>query len=238
MAWAAAALLQDGQADGRVREASRGRSALCWPGRRRPLSRSALPGVPAGGRGALAATWMPGRLMELARMESLCPGFEAGFRDGWLASALRREEGSHLLGWASPAGTWLGCTREKEQPLWMLAGKKGTWFLEPLSIEDHATYCFKGGDEVPALVSRLLCAPAVLQGGAVQSAGGADGRQCRARHTRRQPELPGAATGAFSQPGDPPEGRVLAQRGGEAQLSGWGSAGGSGRCRNKKASPE
>ena len=41
----------------------------------------------------------------------------------------------------------------------MLAGKNGTWFLEPLSIEDHATYCFKGGDEIPVLVSRLLCAP-------------------------------------------------------------------------------
>jgi len=46
-----------------------------------------------------------------------------------------------------------------ERPLWMLAGKNGVWFLEPLSIENHATYCFKGGDEVPALVSRLLCAP-------------------------------------------------------------------------------
>jgi hypothetical protein len=120
---------------------------------------AAVPGVPVDGRGALAATWMPGRLMELAHMESLCPGFEVGFRGGWLGSMLRREEGSHLLDWASPAGTWLGCTREKEQPLWMLAGKKDTWFLEPLSVEDHATYCFKGGDEVPALVSRLLCAP-------------------------------------------------------------------------------
>jgi hypothetical protein len=136
---------------------------------------AAVPGLPADGRVALAGTWMPGRMMELARMESLCPGLEAGFRGGWLASMLRREEGAYLLDWASPAGAWLGCTREKgdstgeagdsggdtaaERPLWMLAGKGGTWFLEPLSIEDHATYCFKGGDEVPGLVSRLLCAP-------------------------------------------------------------------------------
>jgi hypothetical protein len=68
----------------------------------------------------------------------------------------------------------MGCTRETAEtgdggvggapdggarPLWMLAGKNGAWFLEALSLEDRATYCFEGGDEVPALVSRLLCAP-------------------------------------------------------------------------------
>lgn len=139
---------------------------------------AALPTLPADGRGVLAGTWMPGRLMELARMDGLCSGFEAGFRGGWLASVLRHDEGSYLLDWASPTGTWLGCTREQEdsavgagdagdaggkgsaeRPVWMLAGRKGIWFLEPLSIEDHATYCFEGGDELPALVSRLLCAP-------------------------------------------------------------------------------
>ncbi len=41
----------------------------------------------------------------------------------------------------------------------MLAGRQDKWFLEALSMDDHATYRFKGGDEVPALVSRLLCAP-------------------------------------------------------------------------------
>jgi hypothetical protein len=104
-------------------------------------------------------------------MEGLCSGFEAAFRAGWLPSLLRCEEGGFLLEWASPAGTWLGCTREGGEdgaggapddpppPLWMLAGKKGVWFLEALAMEDRATYCFKGGDEVPALVSRLLCAP-------------------------------------------------------------------------------
>ena len=43
--------------------------------------------------------------------------------------------------------------------LWMLSGKGGVWFLEALSSGDRATYCFAGGEEVPALVSRLLCAP-------------------------------------------------------------------------------
>jgi hypothetical protein len=158
-----------------------------WPGRKLLLSRSAkqtdelvrrltdnrsrlaqetattlaaaLPSLSVEGRSSLAGTWMPGRLMEVDRMELLCPGFEDGLRGGWVTGMLRREEGTFLLDWASTAGVWLGCTREEGRPLWMLAGKSGTWFLEPLSIEDHATYCFKGGAEVPALVSRLLCAP-------------------------------------------------------------------------------
>jgi hypothetical protein len=147
---------------------------------------AATPGLPADARGAVAGTWMPGRLMELARMNAACPGFEAAFRGEWLPRLLRREEGSHLLEWASSASSWLGCTREAggasgtaggeageaagtgagadrggdgEQSLWMLSGKKNVWFLEALSIEDRATYCFKGGDELPALISRLLCAP-------------------------------------------------------------------------------
>jgi hypothetical protein len=136
---------------------------------------AAMPGLSVEGRGVLAGTWLPGRLLQVARMDGLCSGFEAGLRSGWLAQALRHEEGAYLLDWASPGNAWLGCTRESgaseaqgsgpsdvtapERPLWMLAGKDGAWFLEPLAIEDHATYCFKGGDEVPALVSRLLCAP-------------------------------------------------------------------------------
>ncbi len=134
-----------------------------------------VPGLSAEGRGVLAGAWLPGRLLELERMDALCPGFAASFRGGWLAGALRHAEGAHLLDWATLGCTWLGCTREQgdsagesrgsddvavaARPLWMLAGKGGTWYLEPLSLEDHATYCFKGGDEVPALVSRLLCAP-------------------------------------------------------------------------------
>jgi hypothetical protein len=130
---------------------------------------AAVPELPVGGRSALSGTWMPGRLMELARMDAACPGLEAAFPGGWLAGVLRREEGGYLLERAAPAATWLGCTREAGsttdargaagRPLWMLAGKRGVWFLEALSLEDHATYCFNGDDEVPALVSRLLCAP-------------------------------------------------------------------------------
>jgi hypothetical protein len=173
---------------------------------------ASVPSIPAGPRGVLAGTWMPGRLLDISRMDALCPGFEQAFRGEWLPSLLRNEEGAYLLEWATAGSTWLGCTREAgaagtagegeadgdgaasegeagagdaaendpvpgkpaadktakpmpaegntvTKPLWMLAGKKGTWFLEALSIKDRATYCFAGGDEMPALVSRLLCAP-------------------------------------------------------------------------------
>jgi hypothetical protein len=165
---------------------------------------ASVPTLPAGPRGVLAGTWLPGRLMSLESMSALCPGFEETFRSGWLARLPRRGEGEHLLNWASPGSSWLGCSRETaaggegpaatdEEPvdtgapadapappaapaspkaavppaaaeeggrlLWMLSGKGGVWFLEALSSGDRATYCFAGGEEMPALVSRLLCAP-------------------------------------------------------------------------------
>jgi hypothetical protein len=132
---------------------------------------AAVPRMSAGGRAALSGMWLPGRLMEIAAMEAVCGGFEPSFRGEWLERLVRCDEGRYLLDWASSGSSgsaWLGCTRGKaegtggadaEQPLWLLCGKNGVWFLEALSIEDRATYCFAGGDEMPALVSRLLCAP-------------------------------------------------------------------------------
>jgi len=135
------------------------------------------PTLPLGPRGMLAGMWLPGRLMELEAMEAVCPGVIEAFRGAWLASLPRHDEGEHLLGWAAGGSTWVGCTRGSgggaqdgatagtapgagaEGHLWLLCGKNGVWFLEALSIEDRATYCFTGGEEVPALVSRLLCAP-------------------------------------------------------------------------------
>ena len=43
--------------------------------------------------------------------------------------------------------------------LWMLCGKAEHWFLEALSEGDRATYHFRSGPEIVALVSQLLCAP-------------------------------------------------------------------------------
>jgi hypothetical protein len=178
----------------------------------------ALPGLPAGGRAALAGIWLPGRLMRLDAMDALCPGFASGFKDSWLPRLARPEEGRYLLSRAVKAagGAWLGFTRgdagtaggdespgdagygteagnssdsgpatsvdgvpgdvlggasgaapegdsqglpEGEQPAWLLARLEEAWFLEALSMGSRATYGFKGGEEVPVLVSQLLCAP-------------------------------------------------------------------------------
>ncbi len=43
--------------------------------------------------------------------------------------------------------------------LWLLCRRGGAWLLETLTEKNHATYRFEGGEEMPALVSRLLCAP-------------------------------------------------------------------------------
>jgi len=124
---------------------------------------SSIPSLPAGYRGVLAGDWPPGRLRTLQEMNTICPGFEQAFHSPWLAGCLRKEEGEFLLGWVGSASSWLGCSRETTETgeglLWLLAGKSGTWFLEALTGEDRATYHFAGGDEMPALVSRLLCAP-------------------------------------------------------------------------------
>jgi hypothetical protein len=124
---------------------------------------ASVPSLPAGHRSVLAGEWPPGRLRALEEMNATCPGFEQAFRNTWLAGCVRKDEGQFLLDWAGPASSWLGSSRETTEAgeglLWLLAGKNGTWFLEALTGEDRATYHFAGGDEMPALVSRLLCAP-------------------------------------------------------------------------------
>ncbi len=121
---------------------------------------AAVPALPAGGRASLSGMWLPGRLMEVDGIDAVCPGFGAMLRDEWLERLVRKDEGRDLLQLASGGSVWLGCTRgEGPLPVWLLCGKNGVWLLEALSIEDRATYCFTGGDEVPVLVSRLLCAP-------------------------------------------------------------------------------
>jgi hypothetical protein len=123
----------------------------------------AVPSLASAYRGILAGDWPPGRLRTLQDLAGICPGFDQAFRTTWLAGCARKDQGGFLLDWAGPAGCWLGCSRETSETgealLWLLAEKKGAWFLEALTGEDRATYRFAGGDEMPALVSRLLCAP-------------------------------------------------------------------------------
>ena len=122
-----------------------------------------LPSLPSAYRGILAGDWPPGRLRTLQDLSAIAPGFEEAFRTVWLAGCVRKDEGQFLLDWAGPAACWLGCSRETsdsgESLLWLLAAKNAMWFLEALTGEDRATYHFSAGDEMPALVSRLLCAP-------------------------------------------------------------------------------
>jgi hypothetical protein len=124
---------------------------------------SSVPSLPAALRGALAGDWPPGRLRTVEDLNGLCPGFEQALRETWLPGCVRRQEAEYLLEWAGSAGSWLGCSRETTETgeglLWLLAGKNGTWFLEALTGEDRATYHFAGTNEMPPLVSRLLCAP-------------------------------------------------------------------------------
>jgi len=124
---------------------------------------TAVPSLPPAQRAVLAGEWPPGRLRTLRELDTIAPGFAQTFRDTWLPACMRKDEGAFLLEWAEAGSCWLGCSREESDSgaplLWLLAEKSGTWFLEALGGEDRATYQFSGGGELPALVSRLLCAP-------------------------------------------------------------------------------
>jgi hypothetical protein len=124
---------------------------------------ASVPSLSSAYRGILAGDWPPGRLRTLQDLSTICPGFEQAFRDVWLAACVRKDEGQFLLDWAGPGSCWLGCSRETgeggESLLWLLAEKNAVWFLEALTGEDRATYHFSAGGQMPALVSRLLCAP-------------------------------------------------------------------------------
>jgi hypothetical protein len=123
-----------------------------------------LPTLPGGARAALAAEWLPGRLLPLPRLEALAAGFTAAFSSSWLAASLRSAEGAHLLG-GGGEGRHLGYrppdagAPDGPTLLWLLARREAGWFLEVLSHEDYATYRFRDDPALPALVDDLLCLP-------------------------------------------------------------------------------
>jgi hypothetical protein len=98
----------------------------------------------------LAAAWLPGRLLPLAALEALAPGFSAAWQASWLAGCPRREEGGHLLATTPAADLHLGhgpapdgaADPDAPPALWLLARRGGGRILELLSHEDHATYLF------------------------------------------------------------------------------------------------
>jgi hypothetical protein len=150
---------------------------------------SNLPGLGATERAQLSSVWPPGRMATMAELERAAPGFVGAFTASWLSQSLRRKEAEALMEWASRESVWIGFGRpgttvstthgsEEEVPgeseqagteempearadglLWLLACRGSQWLLEALTEPDHATYRFEGRDEMPSLVSRLLCAP-------------------------------------------------------------------------------
>lgn len=139
-----------------------------------------LPTLLPAARIALAARWLPGRIIAIDELERLGPGFTDAFASSWLPACPRRANAAHLLAWAEagrafvgygsldrvpPAGEEADDTGEGGQGpaadtlLVMLAGKGSRWALEALSVGDFATYLFQGGPDMQQLASQLLCAP-------------------------------------------------------------------------------
>jgi len=130
-----------------------------------------LPSLAVGLRATLSAHWLPGRMLSLAGLERLAPGFEAAFLASWLAHSHRAEEGLALMRGVPAADCWLGYGRASrtlapqdspdEQPLllWLLVRGDPTWSLELLSQGDYATYLFSGGAELPGLIGGIVQFP-------------------------------------------------------------------------------
>jgi hypothetical protein len=70
-----------------------------------------MPALSALQKAAIAGAWPPGLLLSLRELEDLCPGFAAAFEKGWLAQALRKEEGRALIGDTDRDDLYLGFAR-------------------------------------------------------------------------------------------------------------------------------
>ena len=150
-----------------------------------------LPALPPQARAVLAGAWPPGRVLGFDALEEAGQGFKAALEKGWLNGCTRREEGLFLEGWAEPGGVYLahckpgayvsppepdecptgGACENGGEPavgggpsaaLMMLVRRGPEWLLENLSEKGHATYCFHGGEEMPRMVSEMLCTPRFL----------------------------------------------------------------------------
>ena len=70
-----------------------------------------MPALSALQKASLSGPWPPGLLLSLREIEELCPGFTPAFEKGWLAQALRKEEGRALLDGTDPDQAFLGYAR-------------------------------------------------------------------------------------------------------------------------------
>jgi hypothetical protein len=121
-----------------------------------------LPTLAAGPRTALAAEWLPGRLLSFEQLERICPGFDASFKASWLASSVRASSGFSLMEGVAAGDRCLGYAPPLpgEEPfLWLLARRGETASLELLSNGDYATYLFRSDAGLPALIEGLIRLP-------------------------------------------------------------------------------
>lgn len=121
-----------------------------------------LPNLAAGSRAALAARWLPGRLLSFAEIERIAPGFEASFISSWLASTPRAEAGRGFMDGVEAGDRHLAYAAPPEGAapfLWLLARRGETSILELLSHGDYATYLFHSGDDLPGLIQGLVRLP-------------------------------------------------------------------------------
>lgn len=119
-----------------------------------------LPTLPPGERSVLAARWLPGRFLSLADLDAVAAGVSEALFASWVPSQPRGAQGAALREWAAEGALFAGyATDGGEAGLWLLARRGERFLIESISQEDWATYRFSGGDELPALAGRLLCAP-------------------------------------------------------------------------------
>jgi hypothetical protein len=127
------------------------------------VAASHLPTLAAGPRAALAAQWLPGRLLSFEDLERIAAGFEGAFRSSWLAACPRAASGAALMEGLGPRDRHLGyhvVAGESESPLlWLLARRGGVASLELLSHGDYATYLFRDDGALPGLVEGLVRLP-------------------------------------------------------------------------------
>lgn len=122
-----------------------------------------LPTLAAGPRTDLAGQWLPGRLLSFENLERIAPGFETSFFSSWLPTMLRAKTGRALMTGVATGDRYLGyavSAEEKTLPaVWLLVLRDETASLELLSHGDYATYLFRWGKDVLALVQGLVRLP-------------------------------------------------------------------------------
>lgn len=139
-------------------------SSLWLPGRM--MTAGELEKACAGFLAAFASSWLGQSLRKregealLAWAGAAGSWFGFGRRGVGLEAGVGEEAPSEAGGEGADEGDASALPAEPPDCLvWLLCRRGSAWLLETLAEQGHATYRFEGGDEMPGLVSRLLCAP-------------------------------------------------------------------------------